>query len=148
MGSSLYMGMNGKVMRAYSGTSDAGSNIFGEALASFQYHGGMSLKRYTMARPIIATESANVGLVLGLNLDFDTTAPTGAPSVSSSTAGAWDSALWDTGTWGGSFTISKNWQTVGGVGYCAALHIKAASNSSGLKWQSCDYVFERGQGFA
>jgi hypothetical protein len=148
MGSGLYMGMSGKVMRAYSGTSDAGANISGEALASFQYHGGMTLKRYTMARPIIATESSNIGLVLGLNVDFDTTAPTGTPSVTSSTSGTWDSALWDTGSWGGNFTISKGWQSVGGVGYCAALHMKAASNQSGLKWQSADYVFERGQGLA
>jgi len=148
MGNALYMGMNGKVMRAYSGTSDAGNNIAGEALASFQYHGGMTLKRYTMARPIIATESANVGLVLGLNLDFDQTAPTGTPSVTASTSGTWDSSTWDSGTWGGSFTISKGWQSVGGVGYCAALHIKAASSSSGLKWQSSDYCFEKGQGYA
>jgi len=146
MGNALYMGVNGKVMRAYSGTSDAGSNIAGEALASFQYHGGMSLKRYTLARPIIATESANVGLVLGLNLDFDQTPPIGSPSVTSSTSATWDSGTWDSGTWGGSFTISKGWQSVGGVGYCAALHIKAASMSSGLKWQSTDYIFERGQG--
>jgi hypothetical protein len=148
MGSALYMGMSGKVMRAYSGTSDAVANISGDALASFQYHGGMTLKRYTMARPIIATESSNIGLVLGLNVDFDTTAPTGTPSVTSSSSGTWDSALWDTGSWGGNFTISKGWQSVGGVGYCAALHMKAASNSSGLKWQSTDYVYERGNGLS
>ena len=146
MGNSLYMGMNGKVMKAYSGVSDAGASINGEALASFQYHGGMSSKRYTMARPIISTENLNVGVVLGLNLDFDQSAPIGVPTTSGTSPSLWDTALWDQGTWGGSYTINKNWQSVGGVGYCAALHMKAASTTSGMKWQSVDYIFESGSG--
>ena len=146
MGSSLYMGMNGKVMRAYSGLSDNGTNINGEALASFQYHGGMASKRYTLARPIISIENANVGLLLGLNLDFDQTPPTGLPTVANVPVGLWDSSQWDVGVWGGGFTINKAWQTVGGVGYCAALHIKVSTQLSGFKWQSTDYTFEAGIG--
>ena len=147
MGNSLYYATSGKVVRAYSGTSDNGAQINAEALASFQYHGGMALKRYTMARPIISAENQSVGYLLGLNLDFDQTAPTGLPTASGVTVGLWDTALWDTvGVWGGGFTINKSWQTVGGVGYCAALHMKVASSSSGVKWQSVDYIFEMGQG--
>ncbi len=146
MGSSLYMGTANKVMKAYTGLSDNGGNIYGEALASFQYHGGMASKRYTMARPIISIENANVGILLGLNLDFDQTAPTGLPTIAPIAVGLWDSATWDVSNWGGSFTISKGWQSVGGVGYCAALHMKASAQSSGFKWQSVDYIFERGQG--
>ena len=149
MGNSLYMGMNGKVMKAYSGVSDNGSLINGEALASFQYHAGMKLKRYTMCRPIISTENGNVSVLLGLNLDFDQTPPTGTLSSSPVTGSFWDSAVWDSSLWSsGAYTINKNWQTVGGIGYCAGLHIKAGSLSSGLKWQSVDYVLEPGQGLA
>jgi hypothetical protein len=146
VGSSLYMGVSGKVMRAYSGLSDAGANINGEALASFQYHGGMRSKRYTLARPIISIENTGIGLLLGLNVDFDQAAPAGSPSVTSQDWGVWDTSLWDVGVWGSNYTINKSWQTVGGIGYCAALHMKASSRSSGLKWQSVDYVFESGNG--
>lgn len=148
MGTSLYYGTSGKVVKCYTGTSDNGSQINGEALASFQYHGGMTLKRYTMSRPIISVENQNVGLLLGLNLDFDQTPPIGVPAVAGASVGLWDAALWDTGSWGGGFTINKSWQTVGGVGYCAALHMKAASKASGVKWMSVDYIYEAGQGLS
>lgn len=148
MSSGLYYGTSGKVVKCYTGTSDNGAQINGEALASFQYHGGMALKRYTMSRPIISVENQNVGLLLGLNLDFDQTPPIGVPAVAGATVGLWDVATWDTGTWGGGYTINKSWQTVGGVGYCAALHMKASSKASGVKWMSVDYIYERGQGLA
>lgn len=148
MGTNLYYGTSGKVVKCYTGTSDNGSQINGEALASFQYHGGMALKRYTMSRPIISVENQNVGLLLGLNLDFDQTAPVGVPAVAGANVGLWDIATWDTGTWGGGFTINKAWQTVGGVGYCAALHMKASSKASGVKWMSVDYIFEVGSGLS
>jgi hypothetical protein len=148
MGSSLYMGVNGAVVKAYTGTSDNGSQINGEALASFQYHNGMKLKRYTMMRPVYSVESSTAGIILGLNLDFNQTAPTGIPTTSTSTAGVWGTGVWGTFTWGGGYQVNTKWQSVGGVGYCAAAHIKVGSKSSGFKWQSVDYVFESGQGLS
>jgi hypothetical protein len=148
LGSNLYMGIAGKVMKVYTGTSDAGNAIVGEALASFQYHGGMSLKRYTLARPIISVENPYVTLLAGLNVDFDQTAPSGVLSVVNFQVGTWDTSLWDSGLWSGDYKISKNWQAYGGVGYCAALHMKAATVASGLKWQSVDYTFESGSGIS
>ena len=146
MGNSLYFGTAGKVVKAYTGTSDNGASIMGEALASFQYHGGMSSKRYTLARPIISVENPSVGISLGLNVDFDQTAPTSVTTVTAAPLGIWDSGSWDVSNWGGNYTINKSWQTVGGIGYCAALHMKVASSLSGMKWQSVDYVYERGNG--
>ena len=146
MGNSLYFGTSGKVVKAYTGTSDNGASIMGEALASFQYHGGMSSKRYTLARPIISVENPSVGVSLGLNVDFDQTAPTSATTVTAAPLGIWDSGTWDVSNWGGGYTINKSWQTVGGIGYCAALHMKVASSLSGMKWQSVDYVYEAGNG--
>lgn len=147
MGNSLYFGAAGKVVRAWTGTADSGVNINAEALTSYQYYGGMGLKRFTLARPIISSDTTAVGVLLGLNLDFDQSPPTGSPSFSPITVGLWDSALWDAGVWGGGLTIQKNWQTIGGVGYCAALHMKIASNSAQLRWQSVDYIYEMGTGF-
>lgn len=147
MGTNLFFGTNGKVVQAWTGTSDSGADINFEALTSFQYHGGMNLKRYTMARPIVSTDNPAIGILLGLNLDFDQTAPTGVPSFAPVNTAVWDVSTWDSGVWAGDLTIRKDWQTVGGVGYCAALHIKGSTPSSQLRWQSTDYVYELGRGF-
>lgn len=144
--SRLYFGTNGKVCEAWTGASDSGVAITGNALASFQYHGGMTQKRYTMVRPIITTDSPSVGVLLRLNVDFDIQEPVGSPTFSPSTAATWDSSLWDVGIWSGGFSLRKDWNTIGGIGYCAALYLKVQSNSAQLRWQSVDYVFEKGVG--
>lgn len=141
-GAALYMGTASGVVRVYTGTSDNGSQINGEVLSSFQYHAGMNLKRYTMMRPVYSVENSTVGIVLGINLDFNQTAPTGIPTSSTSTAGVWGTGVWGTFTWGGGYQINTKWQSVGGIGYCAAAHMKIGSKSSGFKWQSVDYIFE------
>ena len=143
MGTGLYAGMAGKVMQVYTGQSDNGAQINGEVLASFQYHGGMYSKRYTMARPIIST-TAGASILLGLNLDFDQSPPTGTIVASNNPAGVWGTGVWGTFKWGGDYVINKNWQTVGGVGYCSAIHMRISALNSKMKWQSCDYIFEKG----
>lgn len=148
MGTSLYFGANGAVVEAMTSTpTDNGSPIVADALASFQYHGGPNLKRYTLARPMIAFDETTFGILMVLNIDYDQTAPTGTPTFQASTFGAWDIALWDVGVWGGGYQIRRNWQTVGGVGYCAGLHIKVNSRGANVKWPSTDYIFEVGEGF-
>jgi len=144
--SRLYFGTNGKVCEAWTGSNDSGSAITGNALASFQYHGGMVQKRYTMVRPIITTDSPSVGVLLRLNVDFDIQEPVGSPTFSPTTSATWDSSLWDTGIWSGGFTLRKDWNTIGGIGYCAALYLKVQTNSAQLRWQSVDYVAEAGTG--
>ncbi len=147
MGTSLYYGGVGAVVHAMTGAADNGSPIVADALASFQYHGGDNLKRYTLARPMIAFDETTFGVLMVLNIDYDQTAPMGTPTFQASTFAAWDVGLWDIGLWGGGFQIRKNWQTVGGVGYCAGLHIKVSSSGAIVKWQSTDYIFEIGEGF-
>jgi len=147
MGTALFAGMAGKVMQVYTGQSDNGAQINGEVLASFQYHGGMYSKRYTMARPIIST-TGNVSLLLGLNLDFDQSAPSGIISAGLNNQSLWGTGIWGVFRWGSDFAINKNWQTVGGVGYCAAIHMKVAALGAKMKWQSCDYIFEKGNGLS
>lgn len=144
--SELYFGTSGKVMKAWTGTNDAGVNIVGNACASFQYHSGMTQKRYTMARPVVTTNSPAVGFLLGLNIDFAILPPVGSPTVAPSSTSTWDSSTWGTAIWGGGFTIRKDWNSIGGVGYCAALNMKVSSSVGQFRWQSVDYVYEVGSG--
>lgn len=144
--SRLYFGTNGKVCEAWTGANDSGVAITGNALASFQYHGGMVQKRYTMVRPIITTDSPSVGVLLRLNVDFDIQEPVGSPTFSPSTAATWDVSTWDTGIWSSGFSLRKDWNTIGGIGYCGALYLKVQTDSAQLRWQSVDYVAEPGSG--
>lgn len=144
--SKLYFGTAGKVVEAWTGSNDSGMAITGNALPSFQYHGGMVQKRYTMARPILTTDSPGIGVLLGLNLDFSISEPVGSPTFTPTTSAVWDVATWDNGVWAGGLAIRKDWNTVGGVGYCAAMFLKVQTSSAQLRWQSVDYVFEEGSG--
>lgn len=144
--SNLLFGTAGKVVKAWTGMNDSGAAITGNALPSFQYHGGMSQKRYTMARPIITTDSPSVGVLLRLNVDFDIQEPVGSPTFSPATVATWDTSTWDGAVWSGGLTLRKDWNTIGGVGYCAALYLKVQTSTAQLRWQSVDYVAEKGSG--
>ena len=141
----LYFGGNGVVYKAWSGTNDNGANIVGEALPAFNYFGSATQqKRFTMVRPLIATDST-AGLLFGINTDFKNVTPTGVPSFASATSSVWDTAIWDSGTWGSSdLEMKTDWQSVFGVGFCGALHMIIKTNSANLQWIATDYVIEDG----
>jgi hypothetical protein len=147
MNDELYFGTTNGVMKAFTGTSDNGVTIKGQALQAFSYMGANNLKYFSMARPVLSVDTPSVGVLLALNVDFDQTPPVGTPTFSTSSAGVWDSALWDIGIWGGSLTIRKDWQTVGGIGYTGALHMKTTSSTANLSWQATDYIYQNSSGF-
>jgi len=139
----IYFGTTGGVNLAWSGTSDNGSNINAEGLQAFNYFGNDRSKRFTLARPVLST-NGSPGVNIGLNVDFDLSAPVGSPTFSASASGLWDVGLWDSALWGGDYEIKKNWIGVSGIGRCAALHIKLAAKGILLKWAATDYIYEDG----
>jgi hypothetical protein len=142
----MYMGGSGSTSKIWSTQADAGANINAEGLQAFNYFGSTTgLKMWTLARPLVAiSNTAGAGFKYGLNTDFDTTPPTGVPTVTGSTAGQWQSGQWDVALWGGQPVMQKAWQGVTGIGQCAAMHLIAASNSSMIEWSATDYAFKRG----
>ena len=147
MNDKIYFGTTDKVMKAFDGTADAGTAINGEALQAFSYMGTSNLKYFQMARPIIASDTSSLGIFLGLNVDYDTTTPIGTPTFSTLTVGTWDLGVWDTDVWGGDLQIRKDWQTIGGIGYSGALHMKTQSSTANVQWFSTDYTFQIASGF-
>lgn len=140
----MYFGGNGTVYKAWTGMSDAGSNINFEGLQAFNYFGNRaSLKEWTLARPLLAINN-NTGFLFGLNTDFDQTPPSGVPTFTASAAGAWDVGTWDVALWGGDPIVQKRWQSVNGFGYCAALHVKGATSVGQVEWSATDYAFKGG----
>jgi hypothetical protein len=140
----IYYGGNGVVVHAWTtANDDNGGQIVAEALPAFNYFGTSQLKEWTMVRPIFQS-SGTPGVSLGLNVDFDTTAPTSTPSFSGQSGALWDQALWDQAQWGGSQQMIKNWQTVAGVGYAAAMHMKVSALDVPVSWVSTDYLMMDG----
>jgi hypothetical protein len=141
-GNELYFGTNGKVMKAWTGTSDNSVAITGEALQAFSYFGTRgALKEWTMARPLIALDNTT-SFLFGLNTDFDDTAPTGTPTFIGAAGSTWDSGTWDSAMWSGDPAIQKLWQGVNGIGNCAAVHMIASTATGRIDWSATDFAFK------
>ena len=139
-----YFGGDGYVGHAYYGNSDNGNNITAFGLQAFNnFSSAGKLKRFTMSRPIFRTDG-NPSIYAGINIDFNTDAPTTSLNFVPLTYAKWDSALWDAGTWGGALSVFQNWQGLNGVGYYGAPIVKVAANGIQVKWVSTDIVIEGG----
>lgn len=141
----LYYGGTDAVYQAWSTYADAGSNITGTARQADSKHGFDGVKRYTMARPIILT-TGSPGIKLGVNTDYKTDAPIGTPTYTASTGAVFGTAVFGVDVFGGGERIFNTWQSVRGLGYTGAPHIKVVSKAEQVKWVATDLVFEPGHG--
>lgn len=140
----LYFGGTSKVYKADTGVSDDGGNITGDAKTAFNYFGRRGqLKRFTMVRPIFTT-TGNITTALNVNVDFEDRAPTSTPTFSPAGGAEWDIAEWDVAEWDIEGRILKEWQSVEGLGYCASIRMRVATNDFMISWNSVDYLFEPG----
>jgi hypothetical protein len=145
-GNTLYYGGTGIVGQAWVTNADNGMAISADCLPAFNKFGNdTQLKKFNMARPTLYSDG-NPAILMGINLDYDqVTTPTGVLTAASSATGMiWGSMTWGSMVWGGTLQPIKNWQYAAGMGYAAALRIKATNNISELRWASTDYVFEPG----
>lgn len=141
----LYFGTLGEVRQAWTGTSDLGANIVGEAVGAFDYLGTPNaLKAVRMIQPIIGWDSNPAEFLIGTDVDYQVQTPTGSISFASATGGVWDSGLWDGALWGGEVTLNKVWYTVTGVGYAIAPHLKVSSNAASVRWAATVILYESG----
>lgn len=147
MGSDLYFGTTNGVRKAFSGTSDNGATISGKVLPAFSDMGTSALKEFVMARPVIATDRNDVGLLLGMNVDYDPAEPIGTPTFSAGVSATWGDSLWGAGLWGGGLSIKKDWQSVGNLGKTGAMFIKAGTDSAQIQWAATEYVFMAGTSY-
>jgi hypothetical protein len=151
LGDSLYFGSNlgsgansAFVAKCDTGYSDNGAYIFGEVKTAFRYFNAPGQqKKMNMVRPIFQT-SGTMSIVLGMDMDFSDTFPTGTPTFSGTAGTAWGAGAWNTFPWGDVSGIKKDWQTVSGVGDAGALHMRVVNNKTALQWQAVEYVYEVG----
>lgn len=144
----LYFGGSNFIGRMWNGFSDYPTatpvNINTNALTAFSDFGDAgTLKRWMMVRPIFLTNGSPATLG-GMNIDFDQSDNTGTLSFSPTSYATWDTAVWDTAVWGGGLGVSKNWQSVNGIGTWAAIRVKTATQGIETNWISTSYTMEKG----
>jgi hypothetical protein len=139
----IFFGGNGVVRKAWDGYMDDGENVMGNVISAFSYFGSRAwLKRWTMARPILVSTGVP-SILMGINVDYDMSDPTGVPTLAHPGGALWDIGLWDVSLWGGTQLVQKNWQTVYGIGVCASLHMVISTLNSEVRWMATDFVYER-----
>ncbi len=144
----LYFGGDGFVGRGWDGFTDnpngGASNINTNALTAFSSFKLPGIqKRWTLIHPIFLT-NGTPSLLGGMNVDFDLSDNSGSLSFNPTNYATWDSGIWDTAVWAGGLAVSKNWQSVNGVGEWAAIRLKTATMGIETHWLSTGYAMERG----
>lgn len=125
----FFGGNDGVVYEADKGPNDAGNAIPAELKTAFSYYNARGRqKRWNMCRPIITTDGT-VQPSLGLDVDFQDTAIATPENTILDPVALWDVALWDIDVWPVEGRTEANWQTVSGIGYCAALKMKVLVSS-------------------
>lgn len=143
----LYFGTNGAVRKAWTGTDDVGLSIEAEVLCAFNYFGNPSqCKHFKMVRPIIGWDSNPAQVVIGVDTDFVSAAPSSEIALTASAAGVWDAGVWDSAVWGGEISLTKEWYGAEGVGFAGAFHMHTVSSHARIKLSAITYLFEAGDG--
>lgn len=151
VGDSLFFGGNGVVYRAWEGSLDnvpingeGGVNINAECQQAFSYFGQPGAnKHYKMLRPTMLY-GGRFKYRVGANMDFDFATQPPPASFTTSNFGVWNVSLWDAGdVWSGGSQSDKQWISIVGIGYAAAVRI-AMETASEAVWVSTDWLFEKG----
>lgn len=141
----LYFATSTKVVKAWTGASDGGSNIIAYGKQAFSYFGQRGKeKRLTLFRPVLAV-NGSVSFLVGVDTDFRDRPISGVATYTAVSTGIWNQSTWNNANWAGGMEIVQNWTSPSAnVGYCFAGKIKIATDTLTVQWMSSDYVYEPG----
>jgi len=140
----LYFGASGYVGKMWSGNSDNGNTVSADILPAYQNFGSASaLKRCNLCRLILANDGS---LQYGIRMETDFSLnPVSIPLPASITsAGVYGTAVYGTDLYGGTLSITKKWQSVGGIGYFLSPHIRVDTKFADIHLYSIDLNMEGG----
>jgi hypothetical protein len=141
----LYFCDGTSVNKAWTGTSDGGTNIVAFGKTAFSYFSRPGLmKRFTGYRPVLAT-NGTLSFLTDMDVDFQDLPISGTATYTPYSAGVWGTGLWGTALWGATMTVLKEWTSPGTYpGYAAAAKIKVTTTTVAVQWMANDYTFEYG----
>lgn len=141
----LYFGASTVVRKAWTGTSDNGSEIVATGKSAFDYLGNMSqLKRFTLFRPLLRV-SGSIAFLTGFDVDFQDNPINGLSTYTVVSGAVWDQANWDEGYWAAGLEIVRDWTSPpNNVGYAISGGLKINTAALKVRWVANDYVYEQG----
>lgn len=138
----LYFGGTGTVYKADSGLDDNGSDIQTTVKTAFSYFGDRGrLKRFALARPNFTVDGVIV-VAMRVNVDFEDKFPDNTPSFTPGTGADWDTSDWDAAEWADAGTLTKDWQSIEGIGSCASVVMQTVSQNGSIVWNAMDWKVE------
>jgi hypothetical protein len=144
MDNNLFYGTTGAVVQCDVGSDDNGANISGYIQQAFNFFGAKGMQKiFKMARPIFQSESY-VFPTVRMNVDFDITQRSALQSQIIGVGAEWDVAEWDTADWALGDVISKDWQSITGIGISGGLNISTNMKGTNIQWISTDVIYEVG----
>ena len=147
MDNNLFYGTNGAVIQCDVGTDDLGGSITGYIQQAFNFFGAKGMQKiFKMARPIFQSDSY-VFPTVRINVDFDATQRSSLQNQIVGNGAEWDLAEWDEAEWVLGDVISKDWQSITGLGIAAGLNISTDMVGAETRWISTDIIYEVGGSF-
>lgn len=141
----LYFGGSTIVRKAWTGTSDNGSEIIAVGKTAFNYFGNTSqLKRFTLFRPLLRV-NGDISFLTGFDIDFSDNPITGLASYSVVSGATWDNSNWDEGYWAAGLEVIRQWTSPkDNTGYSVSGGLKINTDSLKVRWVANDYTYEKG----
>ena len=141
----LYYVDGTKVIKAWTGAADNGSNISAYGKCAFNYFGDMvHVKKFKLFKPVLAV-NGNVNFLTDIDVDFGDNAIAGVATFTVSDTSLWDTAVFDTDVWAAGLEVVQQWTSPSAYeGRCAAGKLKIDSNNLTVQWLANDYIYEKG----
>lgn len=136
---STYLTTGTSVVKAFTGFTDYGSAITAICDTAYNRFGTRQQQQLSLIRAIFAA-STNVSYTLGIAQDFSGNYSENFYAGSNANVGFWDSGLWDTAAWGGSFNLRRDWVTIASEGGIAlSTRFKVQAKDSAVVLLALDY---------
>ena len=143
----LYFTTGTKVVLAWSGRADSGSNIVAYGKTAFSYFGSPGKrKRFALFRPVLAV-NGSLAFLTNIDVDFADTSLLGSATYSVTVGAVWDTSVWDGAYWAPGLEVLKQWTSPAAyTGQAGAGKIRISTGNLQVQWVSSDYVYEVAQG--
>lgn len=142
----LYFGTGTEVKKAWTGTSDDGTNIVADGKEAFSKHGSDDPKELVLYRPILQV-NGSLSYLTGCDVDFTDKNIAGQASFAVINSAQWDVDDWDTGLFASSLDVVRQWSSPqDNYGTWFAGKLKISTSSLEVHWVSNDAMFNLGSG--
>ena len=140
----LYFGTGaGKVMQADTGGADGDTSIRGIVRSAYNYLQSPYDKQFRLLRAHIESGAAGSQVQIGASVDFDRNLPVLVPGSITQAGTPWDTAAWDTFSWGSGLGRFRHWRGVNVKGAAISVHISSFTRTDQVSWFSSDVVYDQ-----